>query len=111
MLCKDWRISRGKEYRFIYNNGRKIIGKYMILFLSENQLTYNRFGIVTSKKTGNAVIRNRAKRQIREVIRKNLKNLQPGYDIVVVARYNIKDAIFDLIESDFLKLMRKASIK
>ena len=111
MLCKDWRISRGKEYRFIYNNGRKIIGKYMILFLSENQLTYNRFGIVTSKKTGNAVIRNRAKRQIREVIRKNLKSLQPGYDIVVVARYNIKDAIFDLIESDFLKLMRKASIK
>jgi len=110
MLHKDLRISRGKEYSYIYKNSRRISGKYIIVFVKENQLDHNRFGIVTSKKIGNAVIRNRAKRQIREVIRKNLNNLQPGYDVVVVARYNMKDTIFELIEKDFLRLMRKASI-
>ncbi len=82
----------------------------MIVFLSENQMDHNRFGIVTSKKIGNAVIRNRAKRQIREAIRKNLHQMQSGYNIVVVARYNIKNIKFELIEKDFLKLLRKACI-
>jgi len=110
MLHKDLRISRGKEYSYLYKNGRRISGRYIIVFVKENQLAHNRFGIVTSKKIGNAIIRNRAKRQIREVIRKNLNNLQPGYDVVVVARYNMKETIFELIEKDFLRLMRKASI-
>jgi len=111
MLHKDGRISRGKEYKCIYTNGRRIPGQYIIVFTHKNQLPYNRFGIVTSKKVGNAVIRNRAKRQIREVIRKNLNNLRPGYDVVIVARFNIKDAVFALIENDFLRLMGKASLR
>jgi len=111
MLHKELRISRGKEYSGIYKVGRRIAGQYMIVFLKSNQLDRNRFGIVTSKKIGNAVIRNRAKRQLREVIRKNLNNLPSTYDMVVVARFNIKDAVFALIEKDFLRLMRKASIK
>lgn len=82
----------------------------MIVFIKKNQLLHNRFGIVTSKKLGNAVIRNRAKRQIREVVRMNLNHLQPGFDIVVVARFNIKEAVFEKIERDFLKLMRKAGM-
>ena len=111
MLHKDWRISRGKEYRCIYNDGNRITGQYMIVFAKENQLPHNRFGIVTSKKIGNAVIRNRAKRQIREVIRKNLNNLRPGFDVVVVARFKVKETVFELIENDFLRLMRKARIR
>jgi ribonuclease P protein component len=111
MLHKDLRIRRGKEYSYIYKNSRRMQGKYIIVFTRENQLPHNRFGIVTSKKIGNAVTRNRAKRQIREAIRKNLKKLRPGYDMVIVARFNIKEAIFELIEMDFLRLMKKASKK
>lgn len=111
MLNKEMRISRGKEYKCIYNKGKRIPGKYIIVFAHKNQLLCNRFGIVTSKKIGNAVVRNRAKRQIREVIKKNLDKLRPGYDIVVVSRYNIKEAVFADIEKDFLRLMGKASLK
>lgn len=109
MLHKDERISRGKEYKCIYNNGKRMPGKYIIVFAYKNQLPHNRFGIVTSKKVGNAVVRNRAKRQIREIIKKNLDQLQPGYDVVVVSRYNIKEAVYIDLEKDFLRLMRKAS--
>lgn len=111
MLRKEWRICRGKEYSGIYKTGRRFTGQYMIVFLKENQLTRNRFGIVTSKKIGNAVIRNRAKRQIRAVIRKNLNDLPQSYDMVVVARFSIKAKVFDLIEKDFLRVIRKANSK
>jgi ribonuclease P protein component len=60
MLHTDWRINRGKEYRAIYNRGKRVVGRYMIIFACPNCLPYNRFGIVTSKKIGNAVVRNRA---------------------------------------------------
>jgi ribonuclease P protein component len=110
MLHKNWRISRGKEYSGIYKWGRRTVGQYMIVFALPTQLKHNRFGIVTSKKIGNAVIRNRAKRQLREVIRKYLDQLLPGHDVVIVARYSIKDVGLDLIEKDFLRLMRKANI-
>ena len=110
MLDKNRRINRGKEYGYLYKNGRRITGKYLIIFVKENNLENNRFGIVTSKKIGNAVIRNRAKRQIREVIRKNLQLIRPGSNIIIVARFNIKEVDFDLIEKDYLKIMKKASL-
>ncbi|PKM78758.1 MAG: ribonuclease P protein component [Firmicutes bacterium HGW-Firmicutes-15] len=110
MLDKKRRINRGKEYGYLYKNGRRITGKYIIVFIKENNLMNNRFGIVTSKKIGNAVIRNRAKRQIREVIRKNLQLIRPGYNMVIIARFNIKEVIFDLIEKDYLRIMKKASL-
>ena len=110
MLDKKRRINRGKEYGYLYKNGRRITGKYIIVFIKENNLAHNRFGIVTSKKIGNAVIRNRAKRQLREVIRKNLQLIRPGYNMVVIARFNIKEVIFDLIEKDYLRIMKKASL-
>lgn len=107
MLDQERRISRSKDYGRIYKQGRRLGGKYIIVFALANQLPYSRFGVVTSKKVGNAVIRNRAKRQLRELIRKNLAHLQPGYDVVIVARYNIKAAIFAEIEKDFLRSMKR----
>jgi ribonuclease P protein component len=111
MLHKDWRITRSHQYSFVYKNGRRLVGKYLIVFIVQRYGQDRRFGIVTSKKIGNAVVRNRAKRQIREVIRKNLTGLPEGYDVVVVARYTVKEATFGLIESDFLRLIRKANGK
>lgn len=108
MLHTDWRISQGKDYRAIYKKGKRVAGRHIIIFAHPNDLAYNRFGIVASKKTGNAVIRNRAKRVIREVIRNNFFNLRPGFDVVIVARYNIRGVKFSLIEKDYLTLMRKA---
>jgi len=108
MLHIDWRINRGRDYRAIYKQGTRVTGKYMIVFASPNHLSYNRFGIVTSKKIGNAVIRNRAKRVLRAVIRKNFFNLQPGFDVVVVARFNIRAAEFGPIEKDYFMAMRRA---
>ncbi|HZK87391.1 MAG TPA: ribonuclease P protein component [Syntrophomonas sp.] len=110
MLNKKNRISSKEAYNHIYKYGRKIQAKYIIVFVVTNHLEYNRFGIVTSKKVGNAVLRNQAKRRIRGIIRTHLPELKPGFDLVIVARYNIKDALYAALEKDFLNAIKKARL-
>lgn len=61
----------------------------MTAYFLQNKLPYNRFGITAGKKIGNAVVRNRAKRILREAYRKNEILLPIGYDIIFVARPDI----------------------
>lgn len=110
MLDRKYRINQEKDYNYIYKNAKRISGRYIIVFITRNNLQYNRFGIVTSKKVGNAVKRNRAKRRIRELSKKHMESINKGYDLVFVSRVSINEADFDQIEKDFLSAMRKARI-
>ncbi len=110
MLNKKYRISNREDYKYIYKNGKRIQSRYMIVFIVDNHLEYNRFGIVTSKKVGNAVLRNQARRRLRAIIQKHLPELGQGHDLVIVARFNIKEAIFAALEKDFLFAAKKARL-
>jgi ribonuclease P protein component len=110
MLQKKYRISNRADYNFIYQNGKKIHSRYIIVFITANQLAYNRFGIVTSKKVGNAVHRNQARRRLRAIIQKHMPEIKQGYDLVMVARFNIKEAMFAALEKDFLIAAKKAGL-
>lgn len=107
MLNKKYRINTKKEYDYIFKNGKRIPARYIIVFAAPNHLDYSRFGFIASKKVGNAVIRNRAKRQGRAIIQKHLEQIKTGYDYVIIARYNIKDTAFALMEKDFLNALKK----
>lgn len=111
MLHKERRINNSREYGYIYKHGRRSVGKNLILFTISTDSWGTRVGIVTSKKIGNAVTRNRAKRQLREVIRKHWETLPKGMNLVVVARYNIKEATFEQMEREILRLMGKVTNK
>lgn len=110
MLSKENRISRSAQYSSIYKYGKKTPGRYMIAFVIPNQLENNRFGIVTSKKLGKAVARNKVKRQLRAIVHKGWDKLKPGYDVVIVARKNLPGTSFVLVERDFFIVMRKAGL-
>jgi ribonuclease P protein component len=110
MLNKKFRISNRKDYNCIYKNGKKIQSRYIIVFIMDNHLEYNRFGIVTSKKVGNAVLRNQARRRLRAIIQKHMPELNQGFDLVIVARFNITEAIFAALEKDFIIAAKKARL-
>lgn len=110
MLAKKYRINQNKEYNAVFNGGVKVIGRYIIVYILANNLDYNRYGIITSKKIGNAVIRNNAKRKLRHLIRDNLQNVKIGHDVVIVARYTINETDFNSLESDFKIVLRKLRI-
>ena len=83
---------------------------YMVLYARRNRLGMNRVGITTGKKLGHAVVRNRARRRLREVYRLNEHLFKPGYDIVVVARARCVSADFQKLTKAYLSLAEKAGI-
>ncbi len=110
MLNKEYRINKKKEYNNIYKKGKKIPGKYMVLFITNGEREHGRYGIVTSKKVGNAVQRNRAKRRLREVVYRNMNNIKGSIDVVIVARPAIRAASFDEVNNEYIRVMRKAGL-
>jgi ribonuclease P protein component len=82
----------------------------LVLYARRNRTNTNRIGITVGKKLGHAVVRNRARRRIREVYRLHESKFQPGWDIVVVARSRCVSADFEMLTNAFLSLAQKAGI-
>ncbi len=103
------KIKKTKEFTQIYNNSKKIYTKYTIIFISHNK-DNKKFGFVASKKTGNAVNRNRIKRLFREVIKNNQDSLKEKTNYIIVGKAILKENIANLcykdIEKDILKALK-----
>ena len=69
-----------------------------------------RLGVITSRKIGEAVVRNRARRLLREAFRLHQHDLTPALDLVLVARPSIAGKPFAAVEKDFLTTLRKAGL-
>ena len=96
-------------FRRLYATGGFANGM-LVLYARPNRLGQNRVGITTGKKLGHAVVRNRARRRLREVYRLNEHLFKPGYDIVVVARSRCITADFQKLTKAYLTLAKKAGI-
>ncbi|MCK9555055.1 ribonuclease P protein component [bacterium] len=76
------RLSGSERFRSILNNGKIISTTSAKIYFADNGIHTPRLGIIIPAKAGNAVIRNKTKRQIREFFRKN-KDRYTGLDIIV----------------------------
>jgi ribonuclease P protein component len=83
-MRRSQRLRKRREFIAVYRKGRAFTHEHITLRVLRNQLPCNRFGIVVSKAVGNAVVRNRVRRRLREGLR--TLTLEPGWDIVVTAR-------------------------
>lgn len=83
---------------------------YLVLYARRNRSARNRVGVTAGKKLGCAVVRNRAKRRLREVYRLNERRFASGWDIVVVARHKAVDAPFAVLTERYLSLAQKAGL-
>ena len=79
-------IKENKDFRRIYARGKSFVNPVLVTYVLKNRSKNLRIGITTSKKTGNAVKRNRSRRVIREAFRMMAPQVQSGYDFVFVAR-------------------------
>ncbi|MBK8093239.1 MAG: ribonuclease P protein component [Verrucomicrobiaceae bacterium] len=68
------------------------------------------FGLVTGRKIGGAVQRNRVRRLLREIIRAHRAEIQPGWHLVTIARWRAPEASYHELESDWLHLAKKLGI-
>lgn len=95
---------KNKDFQLIYKKGKSYANKYLVMYVLQNNMEENRFGISVSKKVGNSVVRHRITRLIRESYRLNKETFDKGYDIVVIARASAKDRSYEEIASALLHL-------
>lgn len=96
-------MKSNRAFQLCYRKGRSFASRYIIVYARPNQLPFNRLGITTGKKIGNAVCRSRSRRLIRQAWRENELAAPIGLDIVIVARTGLADATSQQL-SEYLQL-------
>ena len=103
-------LKENHEFRRLYQKGASAVGGGMVVYCWKNRLGRNRLGLTASTKLGHAVVRNRARRRLREVYRLNTPAMKQGYDIILVARSRTLTASWKELNNTFLKLCRKLDL-
>lgn len=104
------RLRRPSDFFYVRKHGRRTKHPHLTINFVVNELPHNRYGFVTSKKIGNAVVRNRTKRYLREATYQLHPQLISGYDIVVIARPSIVGQPFSQLLRILHDVYRRASL-
>ena len=104
-LSASERIRRRLDFERIYEQGARIHGRFMTVFVLPNGGDGPRFGVAATRKLGSAVKRNRAKRLSRELFRRH--KMAVGLDIVIVPRREMLDAPFSSLETDYYSALER----
>jgi ribonuclease P protein component len=99
-----------RDFNRLYGKGKSVGGKYLVLFQIKNGLDYSRHAFLASKKVGNSVKRNRARRLLRESYRKNENRIRKGYDVLFIARNTIDGAKCGEVEQSMISALRKSDL-
>ena len=102
-FSKEERLRKRKEFLGVYERGNKVQSEYFVLYILENERLYHRLGITVSRKIGSAVVRNRIKRLLREIVRVNKQAISPYCDLVVNAKRGVARVHNQQIQEDILK--------
>ena len=97
-------LKKNADFQMIYKEGKSFANKFLIMYVKENDLGFNRIGISVSKKVGNSVVRHRLKRLILESYRLHEDIFNSSLDMVIIARITAKDKNYYDMESAVLHL-------
>lgn len=92
----------------VYSQGKTWVSGPVVIKILPNSLDFSRYGLSVSKRVGNAVTRNRIKRQIREILRK--VRLTPGWDMIVIARPSVNSVSYNNLQKTIEDLLRRATL-
>jgi len=110
MLPRGHRLRSNREFQRVYRVGKSWAHPLAALHVMA-QPGERRFGISVSKKVGNAVVRNRVRRRIREIMRAALPELKQDFDAIVVARSASADADFTALSHALSELFRRSRLQ
>lgn len=115
-MNKTFSIKENRDFRRLYHRGKSAATKLLVLYAAKNRLGYRRLGITVSTKLGGAVVRNRAKRLLREAYRLHEHELPENWDFILVARSRLlavkcREAERALLEAAGKVGLRKAQAK
>ena len=105
-------LRKKTDFQSIYNRGKSVGDRFVVLFYRPNGLVYNRTGFLASKKVGNSVKRNRARRLMKESYRHLAGRLSQNvhYDFIIIARNTISGKKCAEVEKSLFSAMKRAGV-
>lgn len=103
-------VKENYEFRRIYRKGKSVVAPSMVLYCQKNRQGRTRLGVTVSTKLGKAVVRNHVRRRFREIWRLNKKDMEPGWDIILVARVRAVDTSYQKLDKTYRRLLREAGL-
>ena len=104
------RLQHGWQFRHVYDNGNNAKGRLLVVYALAGTEEPNRVGMVSSRRVGNAVVRNRARRLLREAYRLHKHKLRHPLQLVMLARTAIRDRKLRDIETEMLALWEQLGL-
>lgn len=110
---KRIRLRRSADYRRVQSRGRRIRARHLLAVVapgppvSSRGVPPSRVGLVVSRKVGNAVVRNRVKRWLRESARRRWSGATGGWDVVLIAHPRAANAGFRALDRDVARILRE----
>lgn len=105
------KIKRKKDFLFLYREGNRYNGKYFNLIYFPNNLHFSRMAVIVSKKVGNAVARNKIKRWIRDLFRKNRNLFKKQVDLLIITKKGIQDIPWTVLRDTYLETIETLWVK
>jgi ribonuclease P protein component len=103
---REARLVRRGEFDAVYRAGKRRSSSHFTVFFRANQLPVSRFGFSIKKALGGAVVRNRIRRRIREIVRCHRVEIPVGWDIVIHPKSSVGRAEFRALTGDLVRLMK-----
>ena len=102
----DHRLKKNSQFSYLYKKGKRSFTKHLTLYFIQSKYKYYRIGYSVSKKIGKANVRNKIKRRMREIVRRNTfaKNY---YNYVLVAREGIESLEFNKLYEEIKEIFNK----
>jgi len=101
-------LTKSEQYALVYEKGSSWISGLVVMKALPNGLTWSRYGFSVSRRVGKAVARNRVKRRLREILRS--APVEPGWDIIFIARPKAAGAGFASLEKSVQGLLSRAGL-
>ena len=109
-FSRDERLKLSGDFRRCIRQGSRSAGKYVVVYLAPNDLGFARLGAGSTKRLGNAIQRNRAKRLVREAFRLEKDRLPDSADIVVLPKVPWRTPTLEALKVDLVETARRAEL-
>jgi ribonuclease P protein component len=107
-MRREQRLRKSGDFATAYREGRSFSSRLLVIRPRANGLPHNRYGFVTSRAVGKAVVRNKVRRRLREAVRS--LPLKDGWDVVVIARRSAADATYREMRESLASLLARANV-